>query len=230
MIELLLVPISALNQYAFCQRRCWYMHVAHEFLDNVHTIEGSLLHERADSGEATRRGDLQQIRSVYLYSLQYGLTGKADLIEEQSGEIDPVEFKKGRRKTGMHSRKNLSLEGMETSQGKGAGATEGTTGWGNDQLQLCAQALALEEMVGREIPRGFLYYAATGRRQEIQFTAALRQETLETIAKVRELLQTGARPPALYMPKCKGCSLYRVCLPRETTLIKTTMAPRTMNG
>lgn len=201
MTEPLLVPISALNQYAFCPRRCWYMHVAHEFLDNVHTIEGSLLHERADSGEATRRGDLLQIRSVYLYSLQYGVSGRADLIEEHSGEIYPIEYKKGRRGD-----------------------------WGNDQIQLCAQALALEEMLAREILRGFLYYATTGRRQEIHFTAALRQETLETIAKVRELMQTGERPPALYMPKCKGCSLYRVCLPRETALIKTKMTSRTTNG
>jgi CRISPR-associated exonuclease Cas4 len=201
MIEPLLVPISALNQYAFCPRRCWYMHVAHEFLDNAHTIEGTLLHERADSGEGTRRGDLLQIRSVYLHSLQYGLTGRADLIEERSGELYPIEYKKGRRGD-----------------------------WGNDQIQLCAQALALEEMAGREISRGFLYYAATGRRQEIHFTAALRQETLETIAKVRELMQTGARPPALYMPKCKGCSLYRVCLPRETALIKTKMTPKATNG
>jgi CRISPR-associated exonuclease Cas4 len=201
MTEPLLVPISALNQFAFCPRRCWYMHVAHEFLDNVHTIEGSFLHERADLGESTRRGDLLQIRSLYLYSLKYGLTGKADLIEERSGEVYPIEYKKGRRGN-----------------------------WGNDQLQLCAQAMALEEMLGREIPRGFLYYAATGRRQEVHLTAELRQETLETITRVRELMQTGQRPPALYMPKCKGCSLYRVCLPRETAMIKTKMSSRATNG
>ncbi len=91
----LLIPISSLNQYAFCPRRCWYMHVAQEFMENIHTIEGSLLHERSDSGEETRRGDLWQIRSVYLYSYTYGLSGKADLVEERSGEIYPVEFKKG---------------------------------------------------------------------------------------------------------------------------------------
>lgn len=193
----LLIPISALNQYAYCPRRCWYMHVAHEFMDNVHTIEGSLLHERADSREETRRGDLLQLRSVYLYSFRYGLIGKADLIEERPGEIYPVEFKKGRRGD-----------------------------WGNDQIQLCAQALTLEEMLGREIPRGFIYYAATGRRQEVQFTPELRRETLETIAKVRELLQSGERPPAIYMPKCKGCSLYRVCLPREMALVRKRLVPQ----
>ncbi len=133
MIDDLLIPISALNQYTFCPRRCWYMHVAHEFLDNAHTVEGTFLHERVDAGEATRRGDLWQVRSVQLYSTRYGLTGKADLLEEQSGEIYPVEYKKGRRGE-----------------------------WSNDQIQLCAQALALEEMLGRDISRGFLYYARTG--------------------------------------------------------------------
>lgn len=197
MDEDLFIPISALNQYTFCPRRCWYMHVAHEFFDNAHTVEGTLLHERADSGEATRRGDLWQVRSVYLYSTRYGLTGKADLIEEQSGEIYPVEYKKGRRGE-----------------------------WSNDQVQLCAQALALEDMLGRDISRGFLYYAATGRRQEVPLTAELRQETLDTIARVRELIRSGQRPPAIYAPKCKGCSLYRVCLPRETALLQATLKER----
>jgi len=185
------VPISALNQYAFCPRRCWYMHVAHEFFDNAHTVEGTLLHERADSREVTSRGDLLQIRSVYLYSSRYGLTGRADLIEGRSGEMYPIEYKKGRRGD-----------------------------WGNDQVQLCAQALALEEMLGREIRRGFLYYAATGRRLEVEFTDSLRQETLTTIAQVKELMRTGERPPAIYLPKCKGCSLNRVCLPRETAMMQ----------
>ncbi len=79
-------------------------------------------------------------------------------------------------------------------------------------------------MLEREIPRGFIYYASTGRRQEVAFTPELRQETLETIAKVRELLRTGERPPAIYAPKCKECSLYRVCLPKETALIQKTFA------
>jgi CRISPR-associated exonuclease Cas4 len=197
MDEDLFIPISALNQYTFCPRRCWYMLVAHEFFDNAHTIEGTLLHERADSGEATRRGDLWQVRSVYLYSIRYGLTGKADLVEEQSGEIYPVEYKKGRR-------------------GK----------WGNDQVQLCAQGLALGDMLGRDVSRGFLYYAATGRRQEVPLTEELRQETIEAIARVKDLLRGGQRPPAIYTPKCKGCSLYRVCLPRETALLQATLKER----
>jgi CRISPR-associated exonuclease Cas4 len=197
MDEDLFIPISALNQYTFRPRRSWYMHVAHEFFDNAHTVEGTLLHERVDSGEATRRRDLWQVRSVYLYSTRYGLTGKADLIEEQSGEIYPVEYKKGQRGD-----------------------------WSNDHVQLCAQALALEDMLRRDISRGFLYYAATGRRQEVPLTEDLRQETFDTIARVRELIRGGQRPPAIYAPKCKGCSLYRVCLPRETALLQATLKER----
>jgi CRISPR-associated exonuclease Cas4 len=126
------------------------------------------------------------------------LTGKADLIEEQSGEIYPVEYKKGRRGE-----------------------------WTNDQVQLCAQALALEDMLSRDISRSFLYYAATGRRQEVPLTEELRQEALDTIARVRELICSDQRPPAIYAPKCKGCSLYRVCLPRETALLQATLKERT---
>jgi CRISPR-associated exonuclease Cas4 len=201
MPEDVLIPISALNQYAFCPRRCWYMHVAHEFLDNAHTVEGGLLHERADSRELTTRGDLLQIRSVYLYSLRYGLTGRADLIEERDGEVYPIEYKKGRR---GH--------------------------WENDQIQLCTQALALEEMLNRPIPRGFLYYAATGRRQEVPLTEALRQATLRTIAQVKELVRSGERPPAIYHPKCKGCSLQRICLPRETAILQSQAPSRITNA
>jgi CRISPR-associated exonuclease Cas4 len=81
-------------------------------------------------------------------------------------------------------------------------------------------------MLGREVSRGFLYYATTGRRQEVPLTEALRQETLDTIVRVRELIRGGQRPPAVYGPKCKGCSLYRVCLPRETALLQATLKER----
>jgi CRISPR-associated exonuclease Cas4 len=81
-------------------------------------------------------------------------------------------------------------------------------------------------MLGRDVSRGFLYYAATGRRQEVRLPEELRQETIETIAGVRELLRAGQRPRAIYTPKCKGCSLYRVCLPRETALLQATRKER----
>jgi CRISPR-associated exonuclease Cas4 len=179
--------LSALNQYDYCPRRCYYIFVENVFTENEHTVEGSLQHNRANSGEISTRDDALQLRSVYLYSRTLGISGKADVIEERAGEIYPVEHKKGHR-------------------GK----------WTNDALQLCAQALCLEEMTGRAVGKGYIYYAATGRRQEVLFTLELRQQTLETIAAVRRLIDSGERPPNPYTPRCKGCSLYDICLPKET--------------
>ena len=77
----ILVPISSLNQFTYCPRRCWYIHVAQEFIENVHTLEGRYAHERSDSGEVSRRGDLIQTRSVYVHSARYGLTGRLDVLD-----------------------------------------------------------------------------------------------------------------------------------------------------
>jgi len=183
--------LSALNQYDYCPRRCYYIFVENVFVDNEHTVEGSLLHARADSGETSTRQDALQLRSVYLYSHALGISGKADVIEEKGGEIYPIEHKKGHK-------------------GK----------WTNDALQLCAQALCLEEMTNRTVAKGYVYYAATGRRQEIIFTPELRQQTLDTIAAVRRLIESGERPPNPYTPRCKGCSLYDICLPRESAQLR----------
>jgi CRISPR-associated exonuclease Cas4 len=183
--------LSALNQYDYCPRRCYYLFVENTFLENEHTVEGSLQHARANSGESSARADALQFRSVYLYSRQLGISGRADVIEEKAGEIYPVEHKKGRRGE-----------------------------WQNDALQLCAQALCLEEMSGKTVPRGYIYYAATGRRQEVEFDLELRQQTMSAIAAVRRLIETGERPPNPYTPRCKGCSLYDICLPKETARLR----------
>lgn len=187
------IPISSLNHYDYCPKRAWYIFVCGEFVDNAHTVEGTLLHTRSDSSERTVRGDLIQTRTVYLYSQKYGLSGIADVIEEKAGDIYPVEYKKG---------------------GKGD--------WKNDQLQLCAQALCLEEMLKllQPIPRGFLYYASTGNRKEIEFAEALRTYTINTIYAVRDLLEIQTRPDVSYNRRCRGCSLYAICLPKEVERLK----------
>jgi CRISPR-associated exonuclease Cas4 len=191
------VLISALNQYSYCPLRCYWMHVEHEYADNVHTIEGTLGHVRVHTEGQTSRGDLFQLRSVYLYSKRYGICGKADLIEERDGALYPVEYKKGRLGT-----------------------------WTNDALQLCAQALCLEDMLedahgaSVHIPQGYIYYASTGRRKAVPLTDALRDLTVRTIADVRTLLQTRQRPEIDYNPKCKGCSVHHICLPRETAMLR----------
>jgi CRISPR-associated exonuclease Cas4 len=156
-----------------------------------------------------------QFRSVYLYANQLGVSGKADVIEERNGEIYPVEHKKGKRRVGA-SPQEYSSPVRDCNEHK-----KGRRGqWTNDALQLCAQALCLEEMTGRHVEKGYLYYAATGRRQEVVFTPELRQQTLATIAAVRQLIDSGKRPPNPYTPRCKGCSLYDICLPRETAKLQ----------
>ena len=183
--------LSALNQYDYCPRRCYYIVIENIFTENEHTVEGALQHRRVDSGETSTRDDALQLRSVYLYSRALGICGKAGVIEERAGEIYPVEHKKGRRGT-----------------------------WTNDALQLCAQALCLEEMTGRAVTKGYIYYAATGRRQEVEFSPELRQQTLDTIAAARRLSESGERPPNPYTPRCKGCSLYDLCLPKEVARLR----------
>jgi CRISPR-associated exonuclease Cas4 len=140
---------------------------------------------------------------VYLYSQRYRLCGKADLIEEQNGAVYPVEYKKGRLGT-----------------------------WTNDALQLCAQALCLEEMLAEahgvpvHIAQGYIYYASTGRRKAIPLTEELRALTVQTIAAVHTLLRMRQRPEVGYNPRCKGCSVYHICLPRETAMLRL---PTTQN-
>lgn len=192
------IPISALNHFDYCPRRWWWIHIAGEFVENPYTIEGELLHERVHQTIRTRRGQLLQLRRVYVYSHRYHLIGIADLVEEKVGEIYPVEYKRGRKGD-----------------------------WKNDQLQLCAQALCLEEMLDRKIERGSIYYAASERRQEVIFDETLREYTVATIEQVRALLANPIErePEAIYTKRCHGCSLYPICLPREVTKLKIYREP-----
>jgi CRISPR-associated exonuclease Cas4 len=186
------LPISSLNQYVYCPKSAWYQFVTGQFRETADVVEGGLLHERADSAERTVLGDLVQIRTVWLYSRRYRLIGIADLIEQTARELYPVEYKKG-----------------------------APGDWKNHQVQLCAQALCLEEMYGlrRPIRRGFLYYAQSGRRQPVKFNRALRARTIRTIKAVRRLFETQQRPRVGYSRKCPCCALYPICLPKEVAIL-----------
>ena len=179
------VPIAALNQYAYCPHRCWRMFCAGGFEDNQYTLEGTGLHERVHSVGSGQREEIWQVRAVWLKSDRYGLIGKSDLIEEQNGELYPVEYKRGK-------------------QGE----------FDNDALQVCAQALCLEEMSGRTIARGFVYYAHSRQRQLVDIDESLRETTLSALGAVRQLLRSGVMPLPIYSKRCRGCSLYQQCLPQ----------------
>ena len=186
-----MLSIASLNQYNFCPHRCWRMFCAGEFVDNQYTIEGTSLHDRVHTLGEGHREELWQIRAIWLHSERYGLIGKADLIEAESGEFYPVEYKRGK---------------------KGE--------WDNDALQVCAQALCLEEMTGKTITKGYVYYAHSHQRELIEITDALRQETLATIQKVKTLIETGNMPSAVYSQRCRGCSLYSHCLPQAAEKVR----------
>ena len=178
------IPIAALNQYAYCPHRCWRMFCAGEFIDNQYTIEGTSLHDRVHTVGSGQREEIWQIRAIWLKSEKYQLIGKADLIEAENGQWYPVEYKRG-------------------SKGE----------WDNDELQVCAQALCLEEMTGQHISSGYIYYAHSHQRLLVEITGELRQSTIATIEAVQALLLTGVMPKAIKTKRCNGCSLFLRCLP-----------------
>jgi len=187
-----LLPLSALQHLLFCERQCALIHVEQVWADNRLTVEGSHLHRKADSGESDSRGDVRTERGVALRSLRLGLIGKADVVEfhrVSGGDGDhwvphPVEYKRGRPKRDR-----------------------------SDEVQLCAQALCLEEMLEVEIRDGALFYGMTRRREDVVFDAELRAATESAAARLHELIASGRTPTAVRAPKCESCSLIDLCLP-----------------
>lgn len=181
------IPIAALNQYSYCPHRCWRIFCAREFVDNQYTIEGTSLHDRVHTTSEIYRDETWQVRAIWLKSEQHKLIGKSDLIESESGQIYPIEYKRGK---------------------KGE--------WDNDELQVCAQALCLEEMTGKTITTGYVYYAHSHGRQLVEIDDELRKNAIAIIQSIISLFQTGIMPKPLYSNRCKGCSLKSQCLPQTT--------------
>jgi CRISPR-associated exonuclease Cas4 len=181
------LPISMLNQYLYCPRRFWYMYVQGEMDVNAVVLEGVYQHERAHAHGREREGSAEALRRIYVFSDRLGLAGFVDLIEVEGGQAMPVEYKHGRL-------------------GK----------WINDQVQLCAQALCLEERLGQPVPTGAIFYFGSRRRQSVALDEALRARTEETVRQIRALLTEGRMPrPTDQRAKCRECSLEPICLPAE---------------
>ena len=184
------VPISALQHYLYCPRQCALIHVEQLWVESRHTAEGRLLHERADKPKAERRHGVRTVTAMPLANASLGLSGIADVVEfhaSAGGETPyPVEYKRGRPKAHRA-----------------------------DEVQLCAQALCLESMLGVHVSEGALFYGETRRRVEVVFDTPLRQLTTETAAATRALLASGHTPRATYAPRrCDACSLIDLCQPR----------------
>jgi CRISPR-associated exonuclease Cas4 len=188
-----LILLSALQHILFCERQFALIHVEQIWEDNRFTAEGEVLHERVHREHAENRKKFREEYGMAVRSLKYGLTGKCDLVELWVGDsgidrINPVEFKRGKKK--------------ETNV---------------DKVQLCAQAICLEEMFGVNIFSGQLYYFNDHRRTTIDFTEPLRKETIELAEKCKNITESGKTPLAVYeKKKCDNCSLIDICMPNYT--------------
>jgi CRISPR-associated exonuclease Cas4 len=193
------LPISMLNQLEYCERRFWLMYVHSEMEVNAPVLEGIQQHERAHNGGLEQDGETTIHRRVYLWSDRLRVAGFADLVEcrgdpagsPEGGELVPVEYKHGR-------------------MGR----------WLNDHIQLCAQAICLEERTGQPVQRGSIFYWRSRRRVSVDISLELRTRTEQAVARALALLETGQMPPPLdQRAKCRDCSLEGICLPREVLLL-----------
>lgn len=180
-----LVPLSALQHFLFCPRQCALIHVERQWAEDAATAEGRLLHEKADGGRPERRPGVRIARGVALRSLALGVTGKADVVEfHGDGGPFPVEYKRGRPKSHRA-----------------------------DEVQLCAQAICLEEAFGVAVAEGALFYGETRRRFSVAFDDELRRLTADVAAATRSMIAAGQTPPPVRTPGCKRCSLLSLCEP-----------------
>lgn len=191
-----LVPLSALNALLYCDRRAALRHLDNLYVHNEHTRRGDSLHRRADRPGFERRMGVRTERSLWIASRRLRLYGRADLVEFRR---DP-----GRKAPGVAFVE--TPHPVEYKRGK-------ARRWSNDDVQLCAQALCLEEMLGRPVPDGSIYHAQSKKRRDVAFTPELRAETEAAVARLHELLASDAAPPPVRKPQCRGCSLRGHCLP-----------------
>ncbi len=188
-----LIPLSGLQHLLFCERQCALIHVEQAWSESRLTAEGRIMHERVHEANGESRGDVRIEYAMPLRSLRLGLIAKADVVEFHRKHVSgkekwlpfPVEYKRGKPK-----RENY------------------------DKVQLCAQAMCLEEMLEVEVPEGALFYGRTRRRQDVVFDSALRQETEDAAKRFHGLVESGITPKPVYSKKCDRCSMYHLCLPK----------------
>jgi CRISPR-associated exonuclease Cas4 len=177
-------PLSALNDLLFCSRRCFLHRVEGVWVENAHTLSGSQDHRRVHETKDSDAASGKTARGLRLLSHALKVQGVADLVEFPQGIPYPVEYKRGLRRK-----------------------------WDNDEVQLCAQAICLEEMLQVKIPVGAIFHVKTKRRREVVFSEKLRKLTHEAAERLHKLLAQSQAPAPVLHPKCRQCSLHAVCLP-----------------
>ena len=180
------IMLTALQHWSYCPRQCALIHLEQAFDENVHTMRGNAAHARVDEqGFETFEG-VRSERALPVWSDRLGLVGKCDVVEfHPDGHIYPVEYKHGRKKLQVH-----------------------------DDLQLAAQAMCLEEMLGKPVLKGAIFHHTSRRRREVAITPELRQQVAETVAAIHAMLASGKLPPPVNDARCKECSLIDICQPQ----------------
>ena len=179
------IPISALEHFSYCPRQYALIHREQTYDENIFTMRGSIAHERVDQGAASTHEGIRVERAVPLWSEELGLVGKADVVEFHEGTPFPVEYKMGRRKPDGHA-----------------------------DLQVCAQAMCLEEMLRVTVLEGAVYHVVSRQRRNVKFTPELRQRVKEAILAIRSIEAAEVLPPPVADRRCPPCSLIEVCMPR----------------
>jgi CRISPR-associated exonuclease Cas4 len=198
-----LLMLSGLQHFVFCPRQWALIHIEQQWAENVHTTLGQIMHEKVHTTIAEQRGNIRTVRSLNLVSHSLGLTGQTDAVEFhklQSGEdgleIDsvvgkwklfPIEYKLGKPKSNR-----------------------------SDEVQLCAQAICLEEMLNVNIAEGAIFYGKQRRRTSVIFDSQLRSMTKSTAMHMHDCFDRQYTPPAVYDKKCPSCSLIETCMPKQT--------------
>ena len=190
------IPLSALQHWQYCPRQCGLIHLEQVFDDNVHTLRGQAVHAKADPPGVESAKGVRVERALPLWHDALGLIGKADVVEFLAGGVPyPVEYKHGSR----HKAADIAA---------------------CDDLQLAAQALCLESMLGKPVHEGALYYASSRRRRVVAITAALQEAVAHTAGALRQMLASAQLPPPLAQGsaarRCKACALRDRCQPQAT--------------
>lgn len=192
------LPLSGIQHFAFCRRQWALIHIENQWAENERTVDGTIMHEKAHSGDAESRGDVVIMRALRVFSATLGVSGECDVVEFNRNadgislnghdglwQPYPVEYKRGKPKE--HNA---------------------------DEMQLCAQAMCLEEMLCCTIPCGALFYGEPRRRTEVEFTPELRRAVEDSLNEMHDYYKRGYTPKAKLRKGCSACSLKEICLPK----------------
>lgn len=190
--DVTVVALSALQHWIYCPRQCGLIHLEQAFAENIHTARGQAVHHLVDTPGYEIKAGVRVERALPVWSDKYNLVGKADLVEfHPDGRVYPVEFKHGAKRQKLH-----------------------------DDIQLAAQALCLEEMLGLSITKGAIFHASSHRRREVQITPSLKELVINTANDIRNMLASGKLPSPVNDARCNECSLKEICQPEALALLE----------